>query len=146
MTEEEEEAAHIEELRDAARKMGAEARRRALEAGIDINRPQLGQRKTVRVDPSRWSRRQSYHVPAAGPMPVAPELAAAAVTLELTGDEAMALGLALEIAIREARPASRERDPGGWEGPGILKWKRMLASQVGALEAVHAKLLSGAHP
>ena len=87
MTEEEEEAAHIEELRDAARKMGAEAKRRALEAGIDINRPQLGQRKTVRVDPSRWSRRQSYHVPADGPMPVAPELAAADVTLELTGEE-----------------------------------------------------------
>jgi len=65
------------------------------------------------------------------------------MTLELTGDEAMALGLALEIAIREARPTSWERDPGGWEGPGIQKWKRMLATQVGALEAVHAKLLPG---
>ena len=72
MTEDKEEAAHIEELREAARKMGAEAKRRALEAGIDINRPQLGQRKTVRVDPSRWSRRQSSPVPADGPMPGPP--------------------------------------------------------------------------
>lgn len=120
MTEEEEEAAHIEELRDAARKMGAEAKRRALEAGIDINRPQLGQRKTVRVDPSRWSRRHSYHVPADGPMPVAPELAAADVTLELTGDEAMALGL-LETG-PQGGPLSRFLGVGrGGGGEGHIK-------------------------
>ena len=56
-------------------------------------------------------------------------------------EQAIALGLALEIAIREIHPTDLEHDPAGWEKPGIQKWKWMLAGQVGDLEFVHAKII-----
>jgi hypothetical protein len=54
MPTDEEEDIPVEILRQVAADMGKEAKRRAIAAGIDINRPQPGHRKMVKIDPSRW--------------------------------------------------------------------------------------------
>ncbi len=56
-TDEREEDIPIEILRNIGTAMAEEAKRRAIAVGIDINRPQPGHRKMVKIDPSRWMSR-----------------------------------------------------------------------------------------